>query len=236
MSENVPDGWHPTEQRGIQHERDARADFSAAFVGDYETHEQMAAVHGRIDPDEYAVLLNALGLYYNTAHLAVEANAVGQAVVGGLTNALLYPNLHFHQPRMNKPANFNRPGFWTSATGWYSKTEQVECLRKHIRDWTWIPHDCELIQECQSYEIDYTQRRNARYGVAAGGHDDRVSAAMICLRVMEHPQCEPLKRSKPDFYRQVADAGIVPERVERDPWKGVDEGDEATRLSNWIHS
>lgn len=231
VAENVPDGWFKTERRGTEHEREGRADFSAAHVFEYDSREQVAEVHGRIDPDEYAVLLNALGLYYNTAHLAVEAVGVGQAVVSYLANTLFYPNLHYFQPRPNKPMNMNRPGFWTTGTGWYAKTEQVDCLRKHIRDWTWIPHTRELIEECQQYEIDYTQKRSKRYSAQTGAHDDRVSAAMIGLRVMEHPQCAPPLKAEDDFHRRIVEAGIVPDIVPRETQEG-----EGQRLTEWIHS
>ena len=234
VAENVPDGWVKSELRGIEHEGEARADFDAAEVFDYDTHEQMAEVHARMDLDEYAILLAALGIYYNAAHLAVEAVGVGQAVVTYLANTLFYPNLHYFQPRFDRKMNIDRPGFWTTAKGWYAKSEQVDCLRKHIRDWTWIPHTRELIEECQQYEVDYMKRKTARYGARQGAHDDRVSAAMIAMRAMEHPQCAPPRTAEDDFHRRVVDAGIVPEIIRRDPWASTQES-EGERLLKWIH-
>ncbi len=72
---------------------DAR-DYSAAHVFDVETMEQVAEYCGRLKPDDFAALLNELGIRYENALLVVENNAVGIACLEHL-KILQYPNLYF---------------------------------------------------------------------------------------------------------------------------------------------
>ena len=61
------------------------------------TGEMCAALHGKWDTDLYGKKLNTLGLYYNTALLAVENNNTGESVLNTLFNTCHYPLLFMHK-------------------------------------------------------------------------------------------------------------------------------------------
>lgn len=70
------------------------ADYSACHVIDITSGEQVCEFKGKVPPDQYAVLLNEIGMRYNKALLCPENNSYGYAVCMKLKE-LGYPNLYY---------------------------------------------------------------------------------------------------------------------------------------------
>jgi hypothetical protein len=70
--------------------------FSAATVIRLDNAEEVAEVKERLTPPQLAKVLADLGIFYNTALIAVERNNHGHSVINTLENQLFYPNLYRH--------------------------------------------------------------------------------------------------------------------------------------------
>ena len=66
---------------------------SATYVVDADSMDNVAAIHGRIDPDLYGEVLTYVGYLYNIALIAPEVENTGHAVLAAL-NRLNYPNIY----------------------------------------------------------------------------------------------------------------------------------------------
>jgi hypothetical protein len=71
----------------------AGRDYCAAIVLHRRSGAQIAELHGRWRPDMFGRLLAALGAWYRTAYLAVEANGHGGTTLHVLNRELAYPRL-----------------------------------------------------------------------------------------------------------------------------------------------
>ncbi|MHC5058739.1 MAG: hypothetical protein ACYTKD_29120 [Planctomycetota bacterium] len=72
----------------------------AVFHAGYRRHEE---TQSPVDPDDFADVLNALGRYYNGAHIAVEVNGPGFATNLKLMKTLMYPFLYRRAQFDNSP-------------------------------------------------------------------------------------------------------------------------------------
>ena len=70
------------------------ADYSSFHVIDTTSGEQVSEFKGKIPPDQFAILLNEVGLKYNKAMVCPENNSYGYAVCMKLKE-LGYPNLYY---------------------------------------------------------------------------------------------------------------------------------------------
>lgn len=77
--------------KGLEH-----GDFHSGTVLDRETREEVAHVYGKDSVEKLTEIVNWLGLRYNTALLAVEAQQDGLVVLSYLVYTYKYPNLFFH--------------------------------------------------------------------------------------------------------------------------------------------
>jgi len=89
----------------------AHGDASAACVLDLKTGEQVAELHGRIPPDRFARVLDALGRYYHRALLGVERNNHGHSTLNTLSHTCQYPNLYHH-------TRYDQARLQSSVLGW----------------------------------------------------------------------------------------------------------------------
>ena len=170
-------------------------DPSVGEIFNYHTLEQCAEFHADIEPDLLADVANRLGLYYNTAFLAIEVNAEGRSTIDRLAWQLHYPRLYC-QERLgtaSKKVNFERPGWYTSNS---NKVPAISNLAAHIRKRSVKLHSPKLIKELQNFIYDPTARGGLRYRAAKGKHDDLVMAVAIGLYARDSWQCQPPPRKK----------------------------------------
>ena len=161
----------------------ADGDAAAALVLDYEAGEQVAELHGRVVPDRFAHLLDALGRYYNKAELAVESNNHGHSALNTLHHTCQYPNLY-------RQADYNNPYDRSGPLGWLTNAKtkplMIDGLASVIAEGAITIRCAALINECLTYVVTDSGSTEAQ----AGKHDDRVIAAAIAWQVRKRPRLQ----------------------------------------------
>lgn len=148
-----------------------QGDFSNADVINHRTGDQVAQWHGKMDPDQFGVLLMALGKRYNLALLAVERNNHGLTVVTLLVNEG-YPNIYAEM--VPEP-----PGKPRKRYGWVTNSATrpliIDNLVSEVRD------DCHGIRCKESFEemMGFKIQDNGKMEADRGRHDDRVLSLAI---------------------------------------------------------
>jgi hypothetical protein len=165
----------------------ARSTFTAGYIIDKETREMMCAYHGRIRPDEHAVIMASLGNIYNNAVLAPEINAGG----GGMQiltdlQRLGYYNIYTWRKR-DRPSGLE----YQNAVGWVTNVNTrplalgelhrmfTDCMHERFTD-TGMFKDRALITEMRSFHVDPDTGRPEAF---ADSFDDRILALGIAHRV-----------------------------------------------------
>lgn len=156
-------------------------DWQAAVVWKRRTREQVAEYHWHLDPADYGTKLFWLGLYYNTAQIAVEWTGGYGVAVEGQLKRLNYPNIYLWRHRDQAAA------IPTKKTGWQTTTESKAYLVSLFR--TFVSHNrvtvrsLILLNEMYDFiQIPYGDRWDYRGGQ---GNDDLVMAAGIGLVVSD---------------------------------------------------
>ncbi|MBG9735788.1 DNA packaging protein [Paenibacillus alvei] len=144
-------------------------DYDAAYVLEERTGEMCAALHGKWDTDLYGKKLNTLGLFYNTALLAVENNNTGESVLNTLFNTCHYPLLFMH-----------KKGTLGWNTNQATRPVMISDFKEAIRDQLYDIYCSELYGECMTL-IDKSGKAEAD----SGCHDDRIMAYSIALQVRQ---------------------------------------------------
>ena len=157
-------------------------DFSAAIVRDRVSNEQVATVHGRFSPLEFAYILGEVGKAYNTALIGVERNNHGHAVLGHLMKGTNdgkmkpYPNLYIHDD--------DRPGWPTTPKTRPIMLDDLELEYKAPT--AYRINDEAIIGEALTFVIDEKGRAEA----TIGAHDDLVLADAIACQMRNRPQVQ----------------------------------------------
>lgn len=104
-------------------------DYSSFSIQDAATLRTVAAIHGRLDPPEFARRIAALGHEYSDALLIVERNNHGHVVLYALEEAQ-YPNLYRHLEYDAAGQSFLKLGFPMNIT---TRPLVVDALREVIK-------------------------------------------------------------------------------------------------------
>jgi hypothetical protein len=159
----------------------AHGDASAAVVLDEEGGEQVAELHGRIPPAQFARLLGALGRYYGDALLGVERNNHGHSALNTLLHEVQYSNLYRHIDYHDPHSHGHLPGWPTTAK---TKPVMIDDLDEAIAEGYLHIRSPELVRECLTYVVDDT----GATGAQSGHCDDRVIAAAIAWQLRKRPR------------------------------------------------
>lgn len=170
----------------------ALGDYSCAQVIDVDEWEQVAMIHGPINPWDMAHLLRDVGRWYKNAMINIEIKSTGYAVQDYLLRVLFYPRLH---PWRGKPDQvFNRNAkLWGWDTNIYSRPLLIESGRRAINTGIITIHDEATLEEIQQF----SRQDNGHYEARAG-HDDRVMALLLALRSAE----ENHTAIRPSYWQQ----------------------------------
>jgi len=154
-------------------------DFTCAQVVDMETLEQVAMVHGLLQPYDFAKQLNQLGRYYNTAIINIEVKNTGWAVQDYMMRLYNYPRFH---PWKGKPDRIQsgKVRLWGWDTNTYSRPLLIESGRRAINKRLLEIHDAATLMEIKQFS-----RADTGIYEAEAGHDDRVLALLLALRSRE---------------------------------------------------
>jgi len=151
-------------------------DFSCAQVVDMVDLEQVALVHGLIQPWEMAKLISNLGYMYNKAMINVEVKSAGYAVQDYLLRVFMYPRLHPWRGKADQIRS-TPTKLWGWDTNVYSRPLLIESGRRGINRGLLKIHDEATIEEIKHF----SRQDNGKYEASAG-HDDRVLALLLALR------------------------------------------------------
>jgi hypothetical protein len=178
-----------------------RPDFSSADVIDVVTKTQVAQLHGRLAPEEFAFQLYLLGLLYSTelpnglrrpALLAVEKNhSSGETVLDCLKHGQagrhgIYPNLYI-------PKYLNRRGGTkrTPYVGWLTTNEtrqrMLDGFAAHVR--AFDPDDPNTLTINSALTVSemrtFVRNMEGKPEAQEGTHDDTVMSMAITLALMD---------------------------------------------------
>ncbi len=153
-------------------------DASCAQVIDCTTGLHVASFWSNsIDVDTYSAELYKFGHYYNKAHICIEANNHGHAVIalmGGAVGSLAYPNLYKRVEYDEYNAKRNKViGFRTTAA---TKPRLIENCKSGLKSGDITTFDKYTIQELSSYVRDV---KTGKMGAKGRAKDDRVIALAL---------------------------------------------------------
>lgn len=157
-------------------------DYACGQVIDRTTWEQVAVIHGHIDPEVFAYKLAVLGRYYNYALLAPESNFHGLVTLRELVK-LSYPNIC---KRMK--TNITDQGEFEEVEdlGWITNTKtkpiMISDLKEALRNVLIVIHDGPTLTEVKHYSVLANRDSGVPiYGGTGGFNDDRVIG--LCIAV-----------------------------------------------------
>jgi len=155
-------------------------DNSCAQVISRSKFKQVAVWHGKIEPYEWGRELFMLGLYYNTALLAVERNLAGGTTIDCLLK-MAYPNLYkmikFDQGEQDV---MDRYGWITTI---HSRALMIGNLRDVVRENSLVLSDPDTLSEMKTFVKNPPKvvGRDGKIEASPGNNDDRVmSLAIAC--------------------------------------------------------
>ncbi len=170
-----------------------QGDFTCCDVLKLPYGEQVAQIHGKIDPDTFGEILNFLGRYYNKALMGVEANNHGLTTITTLKR-LNYSNL-YQREKLDSVGD----GKKAKQAGWLttkkSKYKIIDGLRSALRDGESGVNCSETLKEMGEFTIHEGDNGSCTYGAKLGCFDDRVISMAIGLEML---YTVPKMRSKRD--------------------------------------
>lgn len=177
----------------------ASTDYSAAKVIDAETGEEMAGYMSRCSTVDFALDLERIGKYYNTAWIAVERGLGPESAEGGTVILTLvnnsYPKIYKHKEWWRRYRKQKEEvlleGFPTN-----NRTRPIALnrLKQFIEETPALIHDERLLKECRTF----VRNEKGRPGAQPGAHDDCVLSSAIaqCVRHILLGYLDPLTMSR----------------------------------------
>lgn len=156
---------------------DQRPDYSAAVVLEVESGLHVATWHGYCPPDEFSVIVAALGYYYNTAFCVPEINGPGFALVTRLSDTIRYPHL-YRSTAFNVMDRDPMAPAWGFRTDAHTRPILMTRVHEVVNTGTLWTRDAELISELRTMEFDDNGTPRAR----GKNKDDRVFALALALQ------------------------------------------------------
>lgn len=157
-------------------------DYACGQVIDRTTWEQVAVIHGHIDPEIFAHKLAVLGRYYNFALLAPESNFHGLVVLRELVK-YGYPNVCKRmKTNVTDQGEFEEVEDLGWVTNQKTKPIIISDLKAALRDVLIVIHDYHTLSEIKHYSVLGNRDSGVPiYGGTGGFNDDRVIA--LCIAV-----------------------------------------------------
>ena len=155
-------------------------DDSAAYILKLPSYEEVACFSDIIRPDEFAGVVNYLGLLYNKALLGVELNDKGgYAVLEKLMNWYFYPNLYYDINPFKRKIVGGQVNY-----GWHTGPGTRDIMLRDFVDYfdngNIFIKSKKLLTQMKSFGII---AKTGKIAAAPGKHDDVLIAAMIALQL-----------------------------------------------------
>jgi hypothetical protein len=151
-------------------------DNSVIEVFDNATMEQVAEFYSnRIQPYQFAQVINEIAIYYNHALVVVENMGSGGAVLTNLQFQLFYDNVYFEKPTSKTP----KAGLKVTVG---NRLQVLESLQQRCINGTIKLNSRRLVQEITTFVHN---PQTGKIGATKGEHDDAVMATAIALFVRD---------------------------------------------------
>ena len=151
-------------------------DNSAFQVLDQKTLEQVAEFYSNsIPPNVYSQIIHRVGIYFNTAMVVVENNAVGSAIASNLELGLAYENLYYEAKASKSP----KVGV---TTGPKNRPVYLEALQNRLLNGTVGINSRRFVEELKTFVFN---AKSKRAEAQKGKHDDAILAMAIALHTMD---------------------------------------------------
>lgn len=176
-------------------------DNSVVDVIDNKTLKTVASfVSGSCPPDEYALVVFALGVYYNNAYIGIEVNKDGLWVNDTLFK-MGYPNLFFRERYDDITKGVGKQlGFRTGAR---ERDPMLANLKSYLNNYDDIWVDKDFLQEC----LTFVRNKVGKPEAMEGRKDDRIFAKAIALEIRKNAPSEYEKPTSP--YTQTNEERII---------------------------
>lgn len=151
-------------------------DNSCLQVIDYHTLEQVCEFYSNsVPPNVLGQIIHRIGIFYNTALVIVENNAVGSAVASNLELGLCYENLYYETTTTKTP----KVGV---TTGTKNRPIYLECLQNRLLNGTVGINSRRFVNELKTFIYN---SKSKKAEAQKGKHDDAVMALSIALHVRD---------------------------------------------------
>lgn len=157
---------------GLEH-----GDYSDASVLDRNSGALVCKWHGHVPPDVFGQILADVGVYYNTALLAVESNNHGISTLTELRRQQ-YPRLFLKRTVGETDTRMTVKYGW--ATNRQTKPLMIDELDKALREDAIKVYDRATIAELRTYVQDEKGR------LSGSPHDDRVMSLAIAVQMLNY--------------------------------------------------
>ncbi len=152
-------------------------DFSIGKVIDARSLKTVAKFKSKLcPPDEFAVVLYALGIWYNSAYTGVESNKDGLWVNTELFK-MEYPNLYYREQIDDITRSVSRKvGFKTDSI---TRPHILAELRKTLATVKDAWNDADFLNEC----LTFVRNKLGRPAAMSTKHDDEIMSLAIGLEI-----------------------------------------------------
>lgn len=138
--------------------------------------EQVAEFYSNLVPPHiFAQIINQIGIYYNTATVVVENNAIGGAVLNSLVNDLGYEGIYYE----HKKGIASKPGI---KVGSANRSVLLESMQHRLVNGTAKVNSTRLVNELKTF-IFSPQKKRAE--AVKGKHDDAIMALCMALYIRD---------------------------------------------------
>lgn len=150
-------------------------DYSTMFVMNKDGKQVAEFANNKIKPYEFADIVDALGRWYNKAHLTVEKASGGHSVI----ERLRYEKHYMNMTKYKTYDEFKRT-VWNVGFDTNNKTKSIavndarEWFDKGLVD----INSNELLEEMKVFVAE----ENGAFNAVTGSHDDRISAMWLCIQ------------------------------------------------------
>ena len=220
-------------------------DVSAGTAGDY-TSNSVASVINKMTgeqvaewtsnstiPARFGYVLAALGYWFHTAELIVEAN-FGASCMKILVEELMYPNVYYREVEdVGHKKTTKRAGYWMKDDN--AKLGLFETMQEAMAEGKFVARSAALYDECPEYEwrggriVHIGSTKSDDEGGKGKAHGDRVIAASLAWRQCDQ---EPILDTDEEI-PMAPPPGSMAERLQEydreqgqsgDPWleEGID--------------
>ena len=179
--------------------RGQKGDSACAQVICVDDWKQVAVFTERVDPDEFATIVDRIGRYYNGALLVVEVNGPGQ-----LTDHMLAKMEYWNRYRRvdYDKINNTRVMKWGWQTNVKSRSMMVGSLKAAIREMRLELFDAETLAEMNGWVRVPSARGQVKEqpNDPIDGHDDRIIALGLALQggLLDNPFHDESYEARPE--------------------------------------